>query len=122
MGRNDTKPISPEIRIKYFNTLNEAEDFIDWIENNIDREGVRKGDYYIDGPESGMPEIKEAMVILSSACDKVYLETDLPCPFVKNFLPKQPPLTIQFDTTYDTGVQYVRDNFGLDPEVINTRN
>lgn len=63
----------------------------------------------------------KAIVILSSMCDKVYIKTELPCPFVKNFLPSQPPLDIHFDATYDTGVQYVRDNFGIEPEVIDTR-
>jgi hypothetical protein len=32
----------------------EAEDFIDWIENNVDRVGVYEGDYYIDVPEGAV--------------------------------------------------------------------
>lgn len=51
VGRNDTKPISDEIYVKKCATLREAEDFIDWIENNIDREGVKRGEYYIDVPQ-----------------------------------------------------------------------
>lgn len=66
-------------------------------------------------------KLTKAMVILSSACDKVIVETELPCPFVVAFAPNQQPLSLMFDATYDTGVQYVRDNFGLEPEIVNTR-
>lgn len=52
VGRTDGKPINPVINIKECKTFKEAEDFIDWIENNVDREGVYQGDYYIDVPES----------------------------------------------------------------------
>jgi hypothetical protein len=31
--------------------VREAEDFLDWIENNVDREGVECGNYYIYVPE-----------------------------------------------------------------------
>jgi hypothetical protein len=62
--------------------------------------------------------IKEALVILTNGTDKIFLKTDFPCPFVKEFMPAQYPLTIQFDATYDTGVEYVKKNFGIDPEVI----
>ena len=63
----------------------------------------------------------KAMVILSSACDKAIIETELPCLYVAAFAPNQQPLSITFDATYDTGVQYVLDNFGLEPEIVNTR-
>jgi len=63
----------------------------------------------------------KATVLLSTAADKVFLETDLPCPYVQAFLPSQPPLTMNFDATYDTGIDYVRKHFNLEPKVINTR-
>lgn len=66
-------------------------------------------------------KINKALVLLSSVCDKVILETELPCPYVQAFLPSQPPLSVSFDATYDTGIDYVRKHFGIEPEVINTR-
>jgi hypothetical protein len=66
-------------------------------------------------------KITKAMVLLTSGADKIMLETDYPCPFVKEFLPSQQPLSFTFDATYDTGAEYVKDNFGITPEVINTR-
>lgn len=65
--------------------------------------------------------IKKAEVLLTRGSDKVQLHTDLPCPFVKEALPSQQPLVISFDATYNTGVQYCKDNFGIDPEVIDVR-
>lgn len=65
--------------------------------------------------------IKKVMVLLSSSADKVILETELPCPYAKAYLPGQPPLDLKFETSYDTGIQYVRDNFGLEPDVVNVR-
>jgi hypothetical protein len=66
-------------------------------------------------------KILKAMVILSTAADKIMLETDMPCPYVVEFMPGQQPLSLSFDATYDKGVEYVRNNFGIEPEVINTR-
>lgn len=51
VGRNDGKPINSSINVKKCKTVREAEDFLDWIENNVDREGVECGNYYIDVPE-----------------------------------------------------------------------
>lgn len=66
-------------------------------------------------------KITKAMVLLTSACDKVFLYTDFPCPYVRAFLPSQEPLMVSFDATYDTGIEYVRKNFGIEPEIVNTR-
>lgn len=63
----------------------------------------------------------KATVLLTSGPDKVILETGLPCPFVKEFMPSQQPLSFTFDATYDTGAEYVKDNFDIKPEIINTR-
>ena len=66
-------------------------------------------------------KITNAMVLLSTACDKVFLYTNLPCPYVQAFMPNQQPLMVSFDATYDTGIEYVKKNFGIDPEIVNTR-
>ena len=66
-------------------------------------------------------EIKGATVLLSGGCDFVTLQTDLPCPFVKDFMPSLPTLSLRFETTYDLGIEYCRRVFGLDPKVINVR-
>ena len=66
-------------------------------------------------------EIISAFVLLTDGADIVYLETKFPCPFVKEALPSQPKLSIQFCATYDTGIDYVRNNFGIEPGVRNTR-
>jgi len=63
----------------------------------------------------------KATVLLTSGPDKVILETVLPCPFVPDYLPSQPPLSFTFDATYDTGAEYVKKWFSITPEVINTR-
>ena len=68
-----------------------------------------------------MLAIVKAMVLLTTACDKVFLYTDFPCPYVQAFLPSQQPLMVSFDATYDTGIEYVRKNFNMEPEVVNTR-
>jgi hypothetical protein len=66
--------------------------------------------------------IKGATVLLTCGPDKIILQTDLPCPYAPGYMPKQPPLSVSFDATYDTGVEYVIEVFGIDhPEVINTR-
>jgi len=51
VGRTDGKPINSSIITKKCKNVKEAEDFIDWIKNNVDREGVIRGYYYIDVPE-----------------------------------------------------------------------
>lgn len=61
--------------------------------------------------------ISRAVVILGSGTDKVVLTTDLPLPAVT-----QEPLQLSFDAEYDTGVNYVKNTFDIEPEVINTRN
>lgn len=66
--------------------------------------------------------IIKATVLLTNATDEVFIKTDLPCPFVIGALPSQPPLDLHFKATYDTGIEYVRKNFKIEPEVINQRN
>jgi hypothetical protein len=66
-------------------------------------------------------EIKSITVLLTHGTDRVFVKTELPCPWVRAFLPEQPPLQLDFDATHDTGIEYVRKVFGVEPEVINGR-
>lgn len=68
-----------------------------------------------------MLEVKKAMVLLTEGTDRISLYTELPCPYAVAFLPSQQPLTVTFDATYDTGIEYIRKNFGIEPEVTNVR-
>lgn len=61
------------------------------------------------------------MVLLTDATDKVFVYTDMPCPYVKAFLPSQEPLVLTFDATYDMGVEYVRNHFAMEPKIVNVR-
>ena len=62
--------------------------------------------------------IKRASVLLTLATDRVMLWTDLPSP-----LPKvtQEPLVVTFEAEHNTGVNYVRQIFALEPEVVSIR-
>lgn len=66
-------------------------------------------------------EIVSALVLLTDGTDIIYLRTKLPCSFVKEALPSQQELSLQFSATYDTGIDYVRNNLGIEPEVRNLR-
>lgn len=46
--------------------------------------------------------------------DIVHLYTDLPCPYVKEFIPSQPPLDLKFECTKDTAEDYVKKHFDAD--------
>jgi hypothetical protein len=65
--------------------------------------------------------IDSAMVLLTDGPDKIFLQTDFPCPYVKDFMPEQTPLSISFETTYDKGVEYIRANFNIEPKVTDCR-
>jgi hypothetical protein len=65
--------------------------------------------------------IKKVMVLLTDATDKVFIYTDMPCPYVIAFLPSQEPLILNFDCTADTGIEYVKKNFNIEPEVVEVR-
>lgn len=66
-------------------------------------------------------KIIAATVILTTMMDQVVLYTDLPCPVPPSVLPSQDPLALLFHTTYDTGVDYVRRVFGIEPVVKDLR-
>lgn len=62
--------------------------------------------------------IMKATVILRNTTDKIFLTTDLP-----SALPKvtQDNLCVSFEAEYDTGIEYVRKEFNIEPEVISNR-
>jgi len=62
--------------------------------------------------------ITGATVLVTNGVDKVSLHTDLPCQFVPEFLPTQPPLSLDFETTQGMGVEYCLTHFDIEPEVI----
>ena len=60
--------------------------------------------------------IKKISVLINfQFADVVQVYTDMPSPF-PNY---KGCLSFSFQTDQGTGVEYVRDNFGVDPEVIN---
>lgn len=63
-------------------------------------------------------KIKSITVLLTTGADKIFVKTELPCPFVPAYLPTQPPLQLDFEATQNTGIDYVRRVFGIEPEVI----
>lgn len=62
--------------------------------------------------------IIRATIVLGNCTDKVILTTDLPSPVPAV---TQNPLQLSFDAEYDTGIEYVKNTFNIDPEVVNTR-
>jgi hypothetical protein len=66
-------------------------------------------------------KITKATVLLTRGADLVVLKTELPCPFVKEYSPEQPPLDLQFSATINTGADYCRDVLGIEPEIIEAR-
>lgn len=65
--------------------------------------------------------IHKALVLLTDGPDKVFLYSNMPCPYVAAALPCQEPLVLEFSATYNKGEEYVKENFGLEPEVQNCR-
>jgi len=63
--------------------------------------------------------IKEITVLLTDNTDRVSIQTDKPSPFSSWITDYD--LKMNFECTHDQGVQYVLDNFGISPKVIDTR-
>ena len=63
-------------------------------------------------------EIVGATVLISIGTDRVFLDTNLPCPYPACI--STDPLNLGFDVTKGKGIQYVKDNFGIEPKVIDT--
>lgn len=65
--------------------------------------------------------ITKILVLLTDSVDKIFIYTDMPCPFDSVAIPGQQPLVLIAEATYDKGVEYVRKNFSIEPEVLNSR-
>jgi hypothetical protein len=62
-------------------------------------------------------EVKKATVILHrTTMDNVVIETDLPSPVAATV--SDAPLALLFYATSGTGEAYVREHFGIEPEVV----
>lgn len=60
--------------------------------------------------------IEKAVVLITNGTDKVSLHTTLPSPYPPEVTTQN--LIIDFDTRKGAGVDYVREHFGIEPEVI----
>ncbi len=75
--------------------------------------------------------ISGAKVIISSFGPdlvELYIDTPknimiqiYPCPFTPAYIPSQPPLALTFYASLDTGADYCRQNFGIEPEIVDNR-
>lgn len=65
--------------------------------------------------------IRGIKVLLTNTMDTVIIATDLPCQMPPALFPDQPPLDLMFYAPADGGVEYVRQVFHMEPEVINVR-
>lgn len=59
--------------------------------------------------------ILSATVIVGMGADNVSLKTDLPSPIT--CFPEE-KLMLKFEATTGTGIEYVKKNFGIEPNVI----
>lgn len=58
------------------------------------------------------------MVQLTDSTDRVYVYTSMPTPFPYM---EDIEMNMSFECAHDFGEQYVRENFGVTPEIVNTR-
>ena len=63
-----------------------------------------------------MKVLKAVVITHRTVMDQVVLTTDLPSPVPATI--SADPLTLLFYTTKDTGLAYVREHFGIEPEVV----
>lgn len=66
-------------------------------------------------------EIVEAKVLLRRGTDKISLRTKLPCPYTPEGSPSQEPLSLDFDASRNTGIEYCRQHLEIEPEVTDVR-
>lgn len=60
--------------------------------------------------------IKKIVVLITDGTDKVSIHTNMPSPYPPEV--SNQDLMIDFDTKKGIGVDYVREHFGIEPEVI----
>lgn len=63
--------------------------------------------------------VLKAVVLLRPGTDEVCLTVDKPSPFPPEVT--EDPLHMSFEVQANHGVDYCREHFGIDPEIINTR-
>ena len=63
--------------------------------------------------------VLKAQVLLRMGTDLVSLQVDKPSPFPPDV--DDSPLHLTFEVVSNHGVEYCRTNFGVDPEIIDTR-
>lgn len=70
-------------------------------------------------------EVKKAEVLLRDGTDLVSLVTDKPYPFpyIAELFKRDPALSLrmQFEVVRNCGIEYCQENFGIFPDIINTR-
>ena len=64
-------------------------------------------------------KITKVSVLQSYGTDTISLYTEYPCPYVPEY--DDNPLCLTFSTTKGMGVDYIRENFGVEPEIIDTQ-
>lgn len=64
-------------------------------------------------------EITKAVIILSDGMDKIIMYTNFPSPFNPNFSNEK--LSLKFDATKDTGIDYIKKHFNVDTQIKNIR-
>ncbi len=60
--------------------------------------------------------IKKIVVMITNSTDRVTIYTDLPSPYPAEITTDD--LEIDFQTSKGRGVEYVREHFGIEPEVL----
>lgn len=63
--------------------------------------------------------IKKIVVMLTNGTDRVSIYTDLPNPYPSEVSDED--LVIDFRTKINSGVDYVREHFDYEPEMLNVR-
>lgn len=64
-------------------------------------------------------KIIKATVLLRDCTDSIFIEMDAPSPIVP--YQEKENLSLNFEATYDTGIDYVRKHFNFEPRVVNSR-
>lgn len=61
-------------------------------------------------------KVNKAVVVLAAGTDTVFLHTDFPSPFSPDV--DDTPLAFSFSAPRNKGADYVRETFGIEPEII----
>lgn len=64
-------------------------------------------------------EVEKIVVLLTNSTDRISIHTCMPTTY-PNWLPSA-KMVMNIECAKNYGIQYVRDNFDVKPEVINTR-